>query len=498
MTKIKLILFVLYFLIIRPTSAQTPSIIWQKTYGGTKPDKAEEILQTRIGDIFIVGESTSTDIDLSENKGSFDAVVIKLNKTGTVLWRKSIGGSGDDFIHGAIELPDGSIICIGESFSNTTPFNNLGNSDIFACRISPNGELIWLKNYGGIGNDFGISVALHPDGNILIAGNSETTQASSHGQMDIILYKIDTSGNIIWTKNFGGSNDDFVKKIKKCSQGFIVIGDSMSNNQNIAGNRGGKDVCVLLLDWEGNIIWTKTFGGSNHDYSVDVIEDTDKNFVVAGETFSTDYDALENHRILETRDYFVIKISPQGAKIFTRCYGGEHNEYSKGIVQLYSGDYCILGESYSTSGQPTNNHGSADFWLIKTSQAQGDLIWERNYGGESHDEPCTLLLSFENTLLLGGNVSHPAGKGDVLSTYGGEDFWVAQLKLNDCERQLQIRDAIEYGNNLYQASESIQFRQKIEQSATKTIFQAGQNILLLPGFEIQSGNTFETRIQGCQ
>lgn len=116
MTKIKLILFVLYFLIIRPTSAQTPSIIWQKTYGGTKPDKAEEILQTRIGDIFIVGESTSTDIDLSENKGSFDAVVIKLNKTGTVLWRKSIGGSGDDFIHGAIELPDGSIICIGKVF----------------------------------------------------------------------------------------------------------------------------------------------------------------------------------------------------------------------------------------------------------------------------------------------------------------------------------------------------------------------------------------------
>ncbi len=369
---------------------------------------------------------------------------------------------------------------------------------MFACRISSDGTLVWLKNYGGNGNDFGFSLALHPDGNIMLAGHSETQFPNSLGMMDMILYKIDVSGNIIWQKSYGGSKQDYVKRILACSQGFLLVGNSSSNDHDIPSNLGGQDICVLLLDWTGKMIWAKNFGGSNHEHPEDVIEDTDKNIIVTGDTFSTDYDATENHRVLETRDYLLIKISPSGQKIYSRCYGGEHNEYPKGMVQLYSGDYCILGESYSISGQPTNNHGSADFWLIKTDKTTGDLLWQKNYGGQSHDEPSGMLINFGNTLYVVGNVSHPARNGDIAQTFGEEDIWIIQLKMNECEQNLILREKISYGNNEYQASEHIQLQSKIEADAPKTILNAGKSIELLPGFNTQAGNVFETKLMGCQ
>lgn len=498
----KNILFLSFFFLIRfITIAQKPIIEWQKNYGGSSFDKAKSIVQTIDGGYIIGGYSQSTNIDLSTNKGDYDFWIIKIDNLGQIQWKKSLGGSGYDYVQQVIQTPDDGYLFIGYTSSTNGDITNpLGQIDIWAAKFNSAGTIQWKKNFGGSFNDWGVSICLTDDENYIISGTTGSNDQNvsyNHGNFDFWVIKINTNGNILWEKTYGGSGLDYLSFITKTADGgYAVVGYANSTDGNFLQNKGGTDIWLLKINSNGVFQWANNFGGSLDDTPRALIEDSDGNFVIVGETYSLDFDAIENHNGYWTRDYIVIKTNSVGQKLWAHCYGGTSEEYGRSIFQTFDGEYAIAGESYSTNGDPTGNHGSAEYWLIKLDPTNGAIRWEKNMGGTGHDEATSLARTFDNGYVIVGN-SAPPVSNDVTSNYGLDDIWVVKLKNNECPKKLNLVSDIPLGNIEFKAIEKITSQAKILNTSSNILYSTGKSVILNPGFKTESGAIFEAKIEGC-
>lgn len=498
--------FIFFFAICFSGKAQQPLIEWQKTYGGSFYDKAVSVTETYDGGYFVCGHSQSDNFDLSNHYGFFDGWVIKLNHQGELQWKKSLGGSGEDYINSVIETYDHKYICVGHTNSvNYDITENYGHNDFWLIKFTETGTIEWKKSIGGTSNDYGFSICKAENDTYVIAGYSESHDSlitGTHGLFDALLFKIDGTGQVLWQKSYGASNSDYAHSIIRTRDGgFIFVG--YSGSEDLAGltNKGGLDFWVVKLNSTGTLQWQNTFGGSLDEYAKSVVQCSDGSFVIAGETYSHDYDAIENHADYDNpgnRDYLLVKIDSLGQKIWSRCYGGLKNEYARSILQMVDGEYLVVGESYSPNGEgePVGNHGSADFWLLKLNPINGDIRWQKTYGGSGHDEPNYLLNTFDNGYLIVGNTASPSD-GDVTGWHGDDDFWILKLKNNECQTDMNLTKNIPSGNYNYSASESINYDGQIMNNTSIIKMQASRSIMLMAGFQTQTGATFEAKMGGC-
>ena len=214
---------------------------WSKFYGGTFTDTPNDVIQTSDNGYILVGSSDSDDVDISNNKGSYDFWAIKISETGTLQWEKSFGGSEIDEASGITNTNDGNYIIVGDTRSNDINVSkNNGAADLWVIKISPLGELIWEKT-------------------------------------------------------FGGNSFDVARSITKTQDnGYLISGSSRSSNGDVSNNNGQNDAWILKIDADANLQWQKTIGGTDIDFAFDVIELNDKSIIGVGETNSSDFDVLEN------------------------------------------------------------------------------------------------------------------------------------------------------------------------------------------------------------
>lgn len=492
--------YFLFILCIQEILAQAPNIQWQKSLGGSFYDKGQSVIELNDGGYLIAGNSQSSNHDLAFNHGMFDWWIVRINKTGNIVWKKTLGGTLEDYVRQVIATPDGNFLCIGETQSNNGDVTGYIDSiDFWVIKINDSGNVIWKKCYGGTRIDRGYSACVASDGNLLLAGLTESGTPyieNNHGISDFLVIKIDLNGNVIWQKTYGGSDVDDCKTIKKTSDGgYLLCGISRSSDGDLNNNKGELDIWIVKINANGDIQWQSNYGGSKSDYANAIMEDKNGNFLIAGETYSFDNDAIENHSNNISRDYFIIKLNGQGQKIWARCYGGSDNEYARGIVETNGEEYAIIGESYSNDGQAPNNKGSADFWLIKVNPANGDLIWQKKYGSDGHDEPNDLILTHDNDFVSVGNTFPVENLMDITVKYGDDDLWILKLFNNDCVKKLSLSADLIDGNREYSTSEKIIGSAKIQNA--NIIYSAGKSILLENGFSTQNGATFQAKIEGC-
>jgi hypothetical protein len=500
------LLFIFFSLTYVLCRAQQPTIEWQKTYGGSFYDKAVSVIETHDGGYFIGGHSQSDNFDLSNHYGFFDGWVIKLNHQGELQWKKSIGGRGEDYINSVIETGNHEYICVG--YTNSVDFDiteNYGHNDFWIIKFAEDGTIIWKKNIGGGSNEYGFSICKADNDSYIVAGYSESNDShitGNHGLFDALLLKIDGSGNTLWQKSYGGTKNDHAHAIIKTHDGGTVfVGYSSSEDLSGLANKGGLDFWVVKLNMNGDIQWQNTFGGTLDEYAKSVIQCSDGSFVVAGETYSHDFDAIENHENFDNpnnRDYLVVKIDSLGQKIWSRCYGGVKNEYARSVLQMVDSEYLVVGESYSANGEgdPVGNHGSADFWVLKLNPINGDMRWHKTYGGSGHDEPNCMVSTYDNGYLIIGNTASPSD-GDVSGWHGDDDFWILKLKNSECQSEMNLTKNIPSGNYDYSASETINFNGQILNNSSIIKMEANKSITLTTGFQTQPGVTFEAKMGGC-
>jgi uncharacterized protein YuzE len=311
---------------------------WAKTYGGAGNDLAYSVQQTSDGGYIVAGYTYSF------GAGNDDAILIKTDANGNIIWSKTYGGTSTDGAYSVQQTSDGGYIVAGYTYSF-----GAGDRDAFLVKTDANGNLEWAKTYGGTGDDRAYSVQQTSDGGYIVTG---FTYSFGAGLTDVFLIKTDANGNIIWAKTYGGASDDRNLAVRQTSDGgYIVVGRTTSFG---AGNW---DIFLIKTDANGNIIWAKTYGGANIEAGYSVQQTSDGGYIVAGETSSFGAGGS---------DFFLIKTDANGNIIWAKTYGGTNNDIGRYVQQMSDSGYIVLGYASSFGA------GLTDAILIKTD-ANGNI-----------------------------------------------------------------------------------------------------------------------------
>jgi hypothetical protein len=223
---------------------------WSNYYGGTFTDTAYDTVQTNDNGYIIVGSSDSIDVDISNNKGNYDFWVIKISEFGDLIWEKSFGGDQVDEARAISQMADGNYLVVGDTRSSNLDISqNNGAADLWVIKISSDGSLLWEKTLGGSNFDVARSISKTHENDFLIAGSSRSSDGvfiNNNGQNDALLLKINSNGYLQWQKTIGGPEIDFFYGAEELTDGSIVaVGDSDSSNIDIMENKGFKDLLIL-------------------------------------------------------------------------------------------------------------------------------------------------------------------------------------------------------------------------------------------------------------
>ena len=424
---------------------QAPEIEWQATYGGSDFEDTNCIKQTNDGGYVIFGSSSSTDGDVSINYGNSDCWVVKVDNLGIIEWEKSYGGSLSEYARSIALTNDGGYIFTGYTYSNDGDVTiNNGGADCWVVKLDENGNIEWESSFGGSGPDIGASILQSSDGGFILAGDSRSNDgdiSNHHGPAstsDLWVIKMDNIGNLEWESSYGGTLDDEAKDIKQTIDGgYIVIGHSFSNNFDVSTNQGLSDFWLLKLNPEGEIEWENSCGGSEEDYGQSCLQTQDNGFIICGWTRSNNGDVSSFHGGFS--DYWVVKTNTLGEIVWQKTYGGSKTDQGFSLKQLIDGNYIVSGSSGSSDGNVTLHHGSyfyADYWLCNIDTA-GEIIWEKTLGGTKTEIPKSIEITSDDGIIIAGFAY--SDDFDVTFNHGESDFWVVKLEGN-CIEQIYFAD----------------------------------------------------------
>ncbi len=352
---------------------------WIRTYGGTNYDWGFSVQQTTDGGYIIAGTT------ISFGAGAWDFYLIKTDSIGDTLWTKTYGGVNIDYGYSVQQTSDGGYIVVGY----TTSFGT-GAADVYLIKTDSTGDTLWTKTYGGTNEDYGYSVQQTSDGGYIIVG---ATDSFNPFIFDVYLIKTNASGDTLWTKTFGGADHDKGWYVQQVSDiGYIIAGETWSLGA------GSADVYLIKTDSTGDTLWTKTYGGTNEDYGYSVQQTSDGGYIIVGYTKSFGTGSA---------DVYLIKSNSFGDTLWTRIFGKSNDDYGYSVQQTSDEGYIVAGWSYSFGT------GSADVYLIKTN-ATGDTLWTRIYGGTWDDDSYSVKQTSDGGYIIAGDTrSFGAGYFDV-------------------------------------------------------------------------------------
>ncbi|MBK9729950.1 MAG: T9SS C-terminal target domain-containing protein [Chitinophagaceae bacterium] len=430
-TGISILFFAALAASITLSAQNVPVIEWQKSFGGTIGETANSVLQSPDGGFVFAGYTKSTDGDISGSNGKTDYWVVKMDQSGNLLWQQSLGGSDHDAQWDFQLTDDGGYVIAGQSKSaDGDLILNKGEEDYWIVRLDEGGNIVWQRSFGGSSEDEAYSVQQTMDGGFIVAGYSESNDGDvtgNHGEVDYWVIKLDGAGNLIWQKSLGGSDEDEGYYVQQTADGgFVIVGESESDDGDVTGNHGEGDYWIVKLDANGNLIWEKSYGGSSVDYARMVKRTTDDGFVIAGWTSSNDGDISGNNG---DTDYWIVKLNAEGELQWEKNLGGSDYDFAYSINQTADQGFIVAGYIHSNDMDVSGNHGSTDYWLVKLD-ASGNLSWQKTLGGTNYDQAYAVQQASDGGYIIAGLSFSNDGdvSGNHSTTIGTtQDCWVVKL-----------------------------------------------------------------------
>jgi len=354
-------------------------ITFERTYGGTDYDQGYSVTQTQDNGYIVTGYTNSYSTGIS------DVYVIKTDSLGDTLWTKTFGDSGLDVGNSVIQTVDGDYLITGD-YDN----HGAGQYDIYLIKIDSSGNTLWTRTYGGYGGESGSHIIQNSDGMYTIAG---ITSTYGSGSFDIYLIKVDSIGDTLWTKTYGGSDAEFVRSFSETTDGgYIITGQTYSYG-------GDKcDVYLVKTDSTGNMMWQKTYGDTANDIGNSVIQVSDGGYIISA--FTESYGA-------DSGDIWLIKTDSLGDTLWTEMHGGTGPDLAMVIINTLDNGFCLAGA--------TGSYGSGliDVYLAKIDSSY-NVLWTRTYGGTEDDFCWSAAQTFDKGFVMAGYTnSFGAGESDV-------------------------------------------------------------------------------------
>lgn len=276
---------------------------WTQSFGGNRTDGFEAVAAGPDGSFTVVGYSASSDgtgtpLGFTSARGA--SIVVRYASDGTLVFMQSVGSTGDSLKNLVVD-GDGNIYAVG-NFSARDQyklFTSFGRADAGVVKLSSSGEILWTRQYGGSGIENFPAIALAPDGGCVIAGSSKSKDQSlsglsNHGGYDAVLVKYKSDGKLDWQRNFSGYFDDGFTDVAATADGYAAVGYSNSVNRDLqaVGNRGGTDAIVVQFTAAGRVDSVQGYGGSRDDRFEALCLTNAGEIIACGSTLSTDGDLV--------------------------------------------------------------------------------------------------------------------------------------------------------------------------------------------------------------
>lgn len=357
-------------------ASSTGDIEWQKTYGGSYDENMSHIVINTNGTYTLFGLTNSDDGDVIGYHGMMDLWIVNVDSTGDIQWQKSLGGSEQESPRDIKATSDNGVIVYSHTVSHNGDIEGVnGGAHSWLVKLSEFGSLEWQQFVGYSGQHFPTNVEQTVDGGYVAA-----TTASYQGSIDIFIKKFSSAGEVEWETPLGGSG--YEEGIVKQSNdgGYIVSAYTQSSDGDASTSNGMFDLLLVKLTEDGERDWVKTYGGDNWDYfpgavnyyshhfsDANILQTNDGGYVIAAATQSYNsgdvtggYNATGG-----IDDIWVLRINGSGDIEWQKPVGGTSGETSNGVIQTTSGEFVLIGTTYSNDYDALGNHGNADILISK-------------------------------------------------------------------------------------------------------------------------------------
>ena len=324
----------------------------------------------------------------------YDCFVAKYNSSGVPQWQRSLGGNSSDYGYSVDVDSSGNVYVVGMTFSQ-----GQGSADVLITKLNSSGDFQWKRLLGGSSADYGYGIAVDSSGNSYITGYSA---GGGYGNDDIITAKYDTNGNIEWKRILGGTGNDGGDAIAVDSSGNAYV---FAHTESAGA--GNYDMIVAKYNSSGSIQWQKTVGTGPGilEWSQGIAIDSSGNIYLAGYTTGSGVGA-------GSYDYLITKLNSSGAFQWSRTLGGSSLDYARAIAVDSSGNVYVTGETASTGT------GMYEGLIVKYD-TDGNIQWQRILYGSQNEFLKGIGVDNSGNVYVGGRT---ASSGE-----GSDEFIIAKL-----------------------------------------------------------------------
>ena len=428
--------------------ASISSTSYAVTFGGTSGDYPSNVVVDSLGNAYITGDFRNT-VNFGggniTSAGDNDIFVAKLDSTGSVVWVKTYGDSSfDRGIDIAIDSSDN--IYITGYFIGTVNFGSgnltaAGGSDIFVLKLNSSGEFQWVYTVGGSENDNGKGIDVDSSGNVYISGIFKNTvnfgggDITSHGNFDIFVLKLNSSGTFQWVYKAGGTGNDQAYPISVDTNGNVLVAGYFHNTANFTPvsctSKGSADIFVLKLSTSGSLNFIRCFGSAtSNEYGWGVDFDSAGDAYITGNFSGTVDFGGGNITSSGSQDIFVLKLNSSGNFQWVNTFGGNGADHGSEIKIDSSKNSYITGYFVDTVNFGSGNltaAGLSDIFALKLDSS-GTFQWVYTAGGTSTDQANGLNIDSSGNVYVTGRFASTInfGGGDTTSN-GSYDMFVVKI-----------------------------------------------------------------------
>ncbi len=310
---------------------ESGNVVWSRNFGSSiSVDVGRKVLVLETGELLVVGFTNSG------GTNGYDVLLLKTDTSGVEIWRNTYGGSGWDFGHDVIVLPNGNYGIAGSTYSS-----GAGGSDGYFIEISEDGTVVNEATLGA-SSDEEFSSLTYLNDRLYFCGSIDQSATGT----DALMYCTDMSGNEIWQQVWGGSEDDFLSSIVSTSDSKVLALGTSSSNET-----GNKQLYFIKVSSDGQTLFERTDGGPADEEGREIVEGADGNYTAIG--FTTSYGAGGSA-------VFLFTVSTDGWWVLSRQYGSLYQEEGNSISVTQDGGFILAGFTYGFGAI------NSDVFLLKT------------------------------------------------------------------------------------------------------------------------------------
>lgn len=361
-----------------PAPPPDDPLLFEETYGGSRKDVAWKIIRTSDGGYAMAGYTESYG-----NQGT-SMYLLKVDDEGDREWAQTYSNSDLDQAFSLAQTSDGGFILMGLTSSDP-------NGDIWVVRTNSRGTLQWSREYGDTQSDWAFAGICDSQGHIVISGSVSTSEENS----DIFFISLEEDGDVIGAHVYEMAGRQAAYDIVECSSGYAILGRSYNEDAD------NGDMLLLRLNSSGTLRWRRTYGGRRDEWGRALEVTDDGGFILAGYTSSYGTEG----------DAWLVKVSRDGTKQWSRNIGGHDSDWAYDIVEV-SGGYVFAGRTAS------RGRGAQDGWLAMVSE-RGSLQWQQTFGGSRDDKFYSLVETSSGYAMAG--YSESGGDADFYLVSTNDD-----------------------------------------------------------------------------